>query len=148
MILEKLREDFKTAMKTRDAFSLGILRMIMSACNNRKIEKRGKGLPEELSDEEAREILTKQLKQRLDAAALFTTGGREDLAATERAEAAFIARYLPAQMTREEIVVVVDAVIARSVSKEFGAVMKEAMGELKGVADGKTVGEVIREKLG
>ena len=148
MLKEKLREDFKTAMKSGDAFGLGILRMAMSAMSNLQIEKRGKGLPEELTDEDIMGVLAKESKKRHDAAALFTDGGRADLAENELKEAAFIAQYLPAQMSREEIAKAVDGVIGRSTSKDFGAIMKEAMVELKGKADGKAVGEVIKEMLG
>ena len=135
-------------MKAQDAFALGVIRMVMSAMNNKGIEKRGKGLPADLSDEEIQDVLLKERKKRLDAVALYVTGGREDLAETERAEAAFIAKYLPAQLSREEIVAVVDAVIANAASKDFGRVMKEAMAALKGKADGKMVGDIIKQKLG
>ncbi len=148
MLKESLAADFKVAMKAQDAFSLGVIRMAMAAISNKSIEKRGKGLPADLSDEEVLEVLAKEQKKRLDAVALYVSGGREDLAEAERREAAFIAKYLPAQLSREEIAAAVDRVIAASASKEFGAIMKGAMAELKGKADGKTVGEVIKEKLG
>lgn len=147
MLKESLQGDFKAAMKSGDAFALGILRMVMSAMSNRSIEKRGKGLPEVLTDEEIVEVLAKESKKRLDAAQLYVDGGREDLAEAERKEAEFIAKYLPAQMSAEEIAAEVDAVIAGAVSKEFGAVMKEAMARMKGRADGKLVGDAIRAKL-
>lgn len=154
MLKESLQGDFKTAMKSGDAFALGILRMVMSAMSNRSIEKRGKGLPEVLTDEEIVEVLAKESKKRLDAVALYVDGGREDLAEAERKEAAFIAKYLPAQMSADEIAAEVDAVIAGlpageagAASKEFGAVMKEAMARMKGRADGKVVGDAIRAKL-
>ena len=93
-------------------------------------------------------VLSKESKKRLDSVQQFTEGGREDLAEGERKEAEFIAKYLPAQMTKEEIALVVDAVIARSASREFGAVMKEAMAEMRGKADGKAVGDAVKAKLG
>ena len=148
MTSERLREDFKAAMKAKDAFGLGILRMVMSAMSNLQIEKRSKGLPEELTEEDVMGVLSKESKKRLDSVQQFTEGGREDLAEGERKEAEFIAKYLPAQMTKEEIALVVDAVIARSASREFGAVMKEAMAEMRGKADGKAVGDAVKEKLG
>lgn len=148
MLKESLQGDFKAAMKSGDAFALGILRMVMSAMANRSIEKRGKGLPEVLTDEEVVEVLGKESKKRLDAVALYVDGGREDLAEGERKEAAFIAKYLPAQMSAEEIAAEVAAVIESASSKEFGAVMKEAMARMKGKADGKLVGHAIRAKLG
>jgi len=148
MLKKSLLADFKVAMKSGDAFALGILRMVMSAMSNRSIEKRGKGLPEALTDKEIMEVLTKESKKRLDAAALYVDGGREDLAEGERKEAAFIAKYLPAQMNADEIAAEVARVIASAPSKEFGAVMKEAMARLKGRADGKLVGDAIRAQLG
>ena len=144
---ERLTEDMKAAMKSGDSFALGILRMVISAVGAKAIEKRGKGLPPEMSDEEVLDVLAKEAKKRDDAATQFTAGGRADLAEGELKEREFLAKYLPAQMSREEVIAAVEAIIAASASKDFPVVMKEAMAQLKGKADGKLVGEIVKEKL-
>ena len=147
---ERLTDDMKAAMKSGDSFALGILRMTLSAINNAGIEKRGKGLPPEMSDEEIVEVIAKEAKRRDDAAEQFTAGGRPELAENEIKERAFLAQYLPArqaQMTREEIAMAVEVIIAASATKDFPSVMKEAMAQLKGKADGILVGEIVKAAL-
>lgn len=148
MLKERLTDDMKSAMKSGDSFALGILRMAIAAVNTKSIEKRGKGLPPEMSDEEVLDVLAKEAKRREDAAAQFTEGGRPELAENELKEREFLAKYLPAQMAREEVVAAVAAIIASAATKDFPAVMKEAMAQLKGKADGKLVGEIIKNLLG
>lgn len=147
MLKERLTEDMKAAMKSGDSFALGILRMAIAAVNTKSIEKRGKGLPPEMSDEEVLDVLAKEAKRREDSVQQFTEGGRPELAEAELKEREFLAKYLPAQMSREEVVAAVEAVIAASTTKDFPMVMKEAMAQLKGKADGKLVGEIVKEKL-
>ncbi len=144
---ERLMDDMKAAMKSGDSFALGILRMAIAAVNTKSIEKRGKGLPPEMSDEEVLDVLAKEAKRREDSVQQFTEGGRPELAEAELKEREFLAKYLPAQMSREEVVAAVEAIIAASASKDFPMVMKEAMAQLKGKADGKLVGEIVKEKL-
>ena len=140
-------EDMKAAMKSGDSFALSILRMAIAAVNTKSIEKRGKGLPPEMSDEEVLDVLAKEAKRREDSIQQFTDGGRPELAEAESKEREFLAKYLPAQMAREEVVATVEAIIAASATKDFPSVMKEAMAQLKGKADGKLVGEIVKEKL-
>lgn len=147
MLKERLTEDMKAAMKSGDSFALGILRMAISAVGSKSIEKRGKGLPPEMSDEEVLDVLAKEAKKRDDAATQFTEGGRADLAENELKEREFLAKYLPAQMSREEVEAAVAAIIAASASNDFPVVMKEAMAQLKGKVDGKLVGEIVKERL-
>lgn len=158
-LTQKLQDDARTALKSKDVFSLGVLRMVIAALHNKSIEKRGRpraenevvaqgrGLDAELTDEETLVVLQQEAKRRVSAAALYEKGGRADLAEQERKEAAFIQKYLPAQFNREEIIQKINAIKARLGSADFSAIMKEAMKELKGRADGKLVGEVITEEL-
>ena len=147
MMKERLMDEMKAAMKSGDSFSLGILRMAIAAVNAKSIEKRGKGLPPEMSDEEVLDVLAKEAKRREDSIRQFTEGGRADLAENELKEREFLAKYLPAQMSREEIIAAVTVIITASAAKEFPSIMKEAMAQLKGKADGKLVGEIVKEKL-
>ncbi len=144
---ERLMEDMKAAMKSGDSFALGILRMAIAAVNAKSIEKRGKGLPPEMSDEEVLDVLAKEAKRREDSVQQFTEGGRPELAEAELKEREFLAKYLPAQMSREEVVAAIEAIIAAAAVKDFPSIMKEAMAQLKGKADGKLVGDIVKEKL-
>ncbi len=143
---QKLMDDLKTAMKSGDQTTLGVLRMAVSAMNNKKIEKKGKGLLEGLSDEEILDLLSKELKKRKEAIDLYKTGGREDLAAGEGKEAAVLEKYLPKQLSREEIERIVSKLKLDNLN--FGEAMKIAIAELKGRADSKVIAEIIKSKLG
>lgn len=138
--------DLKAAMKGGNALEVETLRMFLAAQKNKEIEKRGKGEGEELTEEDIREVATKEVKRRKEAAEIFTQAKREDLAGKERAEIEILSKYLPAQMSEAEVGAAVDRVIKGGAS-DFGTAMKEAMKELKGKADGKLVGEIIKRKL-
>lgn len=146
-LIQQLQDDMKTALKGGDVFALGVLRMVIAAIQNKEIEKRGKKLSEELTDDEARDVLSKEMKKRHDAIALYEQGGRADLAEQENKEAQFIQKYLPAQMSEEEIKKVIDSIVSTSLVDNFGEAMKRAMQELKGRADGKIVADIIKNKL-
>jgi len=150
MLHQQLTDDLKIAMKAANEFELGVLRMLLSSLHNKEIEKKGKGLEAVLSDEEAIEVLTREAKKRKEAAELFSKGNRNDLAEKETKELEFIKRYLPEQMSQEEIEKIVKAALEKTGAKEvkdFGKVMAEAMKELKGKADASCVSEIIKSKL-
>ncbi len=143
---ERIVGDLTAAMKAKEAARLSTLRMVKAALMNREIEKGG-----ELADEELTRLLQSLVKQRRDSVEQYEQGGREDLAAKERAEIVVIEEYLPQAATREEIEQAVAAAIAEtgaSSMKEMGAVMKAAQGKLAGrSADGRTVSEIVKAKL-
>ncbi len=146
----KLTDDLRTALKAGQEFELGVLRMLSAALHNREIEKKGKGLETDLSDEEVIEILTREAKKRKEAAELFVKGNRNDLAEKETKELEFIKKYLSAQLSQEEIDKIVKAAIEKTGAtnvKDFGKVMAEAMKELKGKADASIVSEIVKNKL-
>lgn len=142
---QKLMEDLKAAMKSGDQTTLSVLRMAMAAINNKKIEKKGKNLPEELTDEEILDLLSKELKKRKEAINLYKTGGRKDLAANEEKEAKILEKYLPKQLDREEIEQIILKLNFHNLN--FGEAMKMALAELKGKADSKIIAEIIKAKL-
>lgn len=146
-LIEQINDDLKEALKAGDSFTVEVLRGVNAVFKNKSIEKRGKGLEEELKEEEVLEILGREVKKRKEAIDLYLQGGRSELAEKENKEIELIQKYLPKQLSREEVEKVVEEVINRAESKDFAVVMKEAMGELKGKADGKIVSEVVREKL-
>ncbi len=152
MLKDKINEDIKSAMKSGDQLSLDVLRGLNAAFNNKSIEKRGKGLSEELAEEEILEILAKELKKRKDAVILYIQGHRGDLAEKEEKEAVLIQKYLPAQMTREEIekIVVKKIEVIRADKQgdiSFGNIMKEVMKELRGKADAQIISGIVKEKI-
>ena len=144
---QRIVSDMTASMKARDAARTSTLRMVKAALQNREIEKGG-----ELTDEETTKSLQALLKQRRDSVEQYEKAGRDELAAKESAEIAVIEEYLPRAATREEIEEAVAAAIAEtgaSSMKEMGAVMKAAQGRLAGKsADGRTVSEIVKAKLG
>ena len=144
---ERITSDMTAAMKSKDASRLSTLRMVKAAVQNREIEKGG-----ELSDEELTKALQSLVKQRRDSVEQYEKAGRAELAEKERAEIAVIEEYLPRAAAREEIERAVAEAIAEtgaSSMKEMGAVMKAAQARLAGRnADGRTVSEIVKSKLG
>ncbi|MEK7110747.1 MAG: GatB/YqeY domain-containing protein [Patescibacteria group bacterium] len=145
-LLSRISEDIKTAQKAVEAVHLNTLRFLMAQLQNREIEKRGSGSAGPLTDEETLQVIQREAKKRREAIELYRAGNRADLATKEEAELDIISAYLPAQFGEAEIAAVIDRLVAKG-PREFNAIMKMAMAELKGRADGKAVGEAIRAKL-
>ena len=144
---EKINSELKEAMKAGEEARLSLLRGIIAAIHNQEIQKRTSGKTDSLSEEEVIQVLQKEAKKRKEAAELFRSGKREDLAAKEEKEFQMIQVYLPAQMGKEEIKVIVDRLYEAG-NKEFNALIKATMAEVKGKAGGQEVSAVIKEKLG
>lgn len=147
---DRLRADLTTAMKERDDVRSSTLRMVLTAVTN--AEKSGKA-EVALSDEEVIGVLAGEAKRRREAATAFEDGSRPEMAAKERAEAAVIADYLPAQLGEEEIVALVAAAIeqvgaAGEGMRAMGKVMGVVTPQVKGRADGGVVAAEVRRQLG
>jgi uncharacterized protein YqeY len=144
---EQIISDLTVSMKAQDAPRTSTLRMVKAALMNREIEKGG-----ELDEDEMMKLLRSLVKQRRDSVEQYEKGGREDLAAKEKAEIEMIDTYLPQAASREEIEAAVSAAIAEtggSSIKEMGKVMKAAQAALAGKnADGRTLSEIVKTKLG
>ena len=133
---EKIEDDFKQALKKQDKVVISTLRMVKAALHNKEIEKKG----EKLKDAEVLKIITKQVQQHQDSIEQFKKGKREELVEKETKELAILKNYLPEQLSEEEITDVVKRIIKEIGAKDktdFGKVMKSAMAELGGKADGK-----------
>ncbi|WP_015838994.1 GatB/YqeY domain-containing protein [Citrifermentans bremense] len=142
---ERLNADLKEAMKSRDALRLSTVRMLLSSVKNRAIELR-----RDLSDAEVTETIVTLCKQRRESIRLFKEAGRQELVDKEEAELTLLTGYLPQQLTREELVSLVEKVIAETSAtsgKDMGRVMKALQPLVSGRADGKLVSEVVKEKL-
>jgi len=143
---QEVMEQMKAAMKAKDSVALESLRAIKSALLLAGTES-GAG---ELSEEDEIKLVQKLVKQRKDSAAIFTEQGRADLAEPELAQVAVIEKFLPEQLTEEEIEkVVVQTIEATGASgmKDMGKVMGLVSKELAGQADGKTISTIVKNKL-
>jgi uncharacterized protein YqeY len=151
MLRERLTADLKTAMKDADHKTVGVLRLLISAINNKVIDKKGKTGSEELTDEETMQVLMTEAKKRKESIEVFEKGGRPELAAKEKEELEVIQRYLPKQMSKEEVEKSVEKIMATLRQAQgdasFGSVMKEVMKELRGKADSALVSELVKSKL-
>jgi uncharacterized protein YqeY len=143
---EKINTDIKTAMKARDKDSLNALRAIKSAL----LLEATKGGSAEMSEDEGVKILQKLQKQRMDAYQIYVDQDREDLAVDEKVQADVIARYLPKQMTKEELLPQIEALISEIGAeghKDMGKVMGMASKKFGGKAPGKMVADIVKEVL-
>jgi uncharacterized protein len=142
-VLDQIRDDTATAMRSGDRTRVGALRMI-SAELQRAIKDSG----EDAADEAA--VLQRERKRRLEAADAYREAGRAELAASEEREAQIIESYLPKQLSDEELRAIVGDAVAESGAtspKEMGRVMSLVMPRVQGRADGGRVGAIAREHL-
>ena len=143
---ETVNNDIKTAMKAKDKETLAVLRMIKTAVQAAEIDKK-----EELNAEEELTILAREAKQRRESLVEFVKAGRDELVAKTEAEIEIVERYLPKQLSVEEVKEVIATVaekIGATTQKEFGKLMGAVMQELKGKADGNVIKEQVKAHLG
>ena len=144
---EQLRTDLKAAMRARDQVRMRTLRMALTSITNEEVSG---DTARELSDDEIVKVLTREAKKRREAADAFTSAGREDQAAAERAEGEVLAGYLPAQLTDDELAGLVSAAIAETGAEgmqAMGKVMKSVTPRVAGRADGARVAAEVRRRL-
>jgi uncharacterized protein len=148
MLEEKLEQDIKSSLLAGDSQRVSTLRQVKSVLLNAKVAsgKRESGL----SDDEVLPILAKEAKKRQESADLYRKGGNQERAEAELAEKAIIEAYLPAQLTEDELVKLIENVIAQS-----GASGTQAMGSVIGqvkklagpTADGGTIARLVKARL-
>lgn len=144
---ERLESDLRDAMKTRDELVTSTLRMVLAAVRNAEVA--GKQA-RELSDDEVLSVLTKEAKKRREAATAFADAGRAESAAKERAEEEVIARYLPKQLSDEELSAIVAEALAKggfSGMAQMGPAMKAVQAAVAGRAEGGRVAAEVRRQL-
>jgi len=146
-LLQKLDDDLKAAMKDGAAERVGVLRFVLSDLRNVQKEKNAKQPGAALADDEVITLLQKEAKRRKEAVSLFREGKRDDLVKKEEADLAIIYEYIPKELSTAEIAVMVDELAAKGFA-DFNSLMRETMKLVKGRADGKTVGDAIKKKLG
>ncbi|MDK1726306.1 GatB/YqeY domain-containing protein [Dellaglioa algida] len=144
-LLETLNNDLKQAMKAKDKQTLSTVRMLKAAVTNEEI-KAG----HELSTDDETVLLARELKQRKESYAEFKGAGRDDLLESLDMEIKIVEKYLPEQLSAEEVTDIVKEVISQvgATSKaDFGKVMGAVIPKLKGRADGKVISETVKSLL-
>lgn len=144
-LVEKIEKDFLEALKAKEETKVAVLRMLKTALKNKQVELR-----RPLKEEEVIQILAKEAKQREESIAQFKKGGREDLVKQEEKELAILKGYLPQPLSLEEMKKVVEDAIATlkpAGPKDMGKVMSYLMQKYPGRVDGKTLSQLVREKL-
>lgn len=147
-ITTQLPEDIKNAMRAKDATALNALRALKTALTNASIEKGS--LSTVLDESEAMAVVRKQIKQRLDSIEQFEKAGRAELAATEKAEIEILSRYLPAALTEEQLLAILEQAVADTGATgkaDMGKVMKRAQELAEGRADGKLLSAAVMKRL-
>ncbi len=142
---DRLKNDLKEAMKSKDTFKRDVVRFLMSAIKQVEVDER-----RELSDEDIQRIIQKSVKQREDAAAQYKEGGREDLFEKEMKEAEILKSYLPKQLSDEELGAIIEETIKEvgaSSMKDMGKVMGTVIKKTVGQADGKRINAIVKELL-
>lgn len=142
---ERLQEDWKSAMKSRDSFKASTISMAKAA-----VLMAEKSDGSQLDDESVIAVLSKEVKQRRDAILEYEKGNRQDLIENTKKEIEILLEYLPQQLTEEEIrKIVEDAVreVGAASIKDIGKIMTAIMPKTKGRADGKLVNVIVREYL-
>ena len=143
---EKIDTDTKEALKSGAKDKLSTLRMLNAALKNKQIDKR-----RSLTEEEVFETVRSLIKQRKDSIEQFAKGGRQDLVDKETAEVAVLEVYLPQQLSREELEVMVRDAVAQTGAqgaRDMGKVMKALIPMVGGRADGKLLSELVKNVLG
>jgi hypothetical protein len=148
----QLRADLTAAMKARDELVKGTLRMTLTAVGNAEVAGTQ---ARELSDDEVLKVIAKEAKKRAESAEAFAAAGREELAAQERAEGEVLARYLPTQLTDDELAAIARSAVDETAAelgeqpgpRQMGQVMKRANTAAAGRADGGRVAAAVKALL-
>jgi uncharacterized protein YqeY len=147
-LADRLRGDLTAAMKARDELTKATLRMALTSIRTAEVAG---DQPRELSDDEVKGVLMKEAKKRREAAEAFAGAGRVESAARERAEGEVLARYLPSELTDEELAGLVRDALAEggfSGMGQMGPAMKAVQAKVAGRADGRRVAARVRAQLG
>ena len=145
MLSERINNDLKEAMKNKDSFKLGVIRMVKGAMQLEEINKK-----QELNDEDVVAVLSKQIKTRKESIVEFEKAGREDLVNQTKGEIDILSRYMPEQLSEEEVIKVIDEAfdtVKPEKPSDMGKLMGFVTPKLKGKADMSFVSKTIKEKL-
>ncbi len=143
---DKLAEEMKRALKGKDKIRLSTIRLLVDHINKKEIEQGRK----ELDDDGIFKVIGAMVRKGEEAVEQFKHGGRQDLVDQEKGQLEILKSFLPEQLSREEIRSLIDEAIQEAEAvdlRDLGKVMKIVMPKLSGKADGKTVNEMVRERL-
>ncbi|MHB8871310.1 MAG: GatB/YqeY domain-containing protein [Candidatus Doudnabacteria bacterium] len=144
MLKEQIDADLKAAMIAKDQTTLDTLRMLRARIKNEEIAK-GK----DFADEEIVSVIGSEVKKRKDSVTAYTEGNRPELAEKEQSEITVLQKYLPAQLSEQEVTeIITEALVGQTFqASEFGKAMALVMPKLKGKADGSLISKILKEKL-
>lgn len=145
-ILEKIAGDLKDAMKSKDSFRLGVLRLIKTEAKNKEID-----LMHPLTEQDFIAVLSRMANQRKDSIEQYLKANREDLANNEKTELVLIGEYLPQALSETELKDLIQAAVKMTNAtgpKDMGAVMKELKEKTAGRVDGKILADAVKNALG
>ena len=143
---EKINNDLKEAMKSKDSFKLSVIRMVKGAMQLEKPNPR-----EELTDDDVITVISKQIKMRNDSIKEFEAAGRSDLVEQNKKEIEILNTYMPKQLSEEELTEIIDKVfeeVKPTSQKDMGLIMKNISPLVKGKADMSLVNKLVKERLG
>lgn len=145
LLIERLNEDMKIAMKAQDKETLNVIRMVKSAVQMAKIE-----LKHDLSDEEVVDVISKQIKMRRDSIVEFGKASRDDLVSQYNREIDILNKYMPEQLSVLEVNKIIDEafdLVKPTSPKQMGLIMKEVNPKVRGKFDMGEVSKLIKDKL-
>lgn len=145
LLKAQIQEDMKSSMRAGNKDRLSVVRMLLAAIKQREVDERT-----ETTDAAVLQILEKQIKQRRESAAQFTTGNRTDLADKELSEITVLQTWLPSALSPQELDALIDEVMTASAAtsmKDMGRVMAALRERAQGRADFSTIGERVKARL-
>jgi uncharacterized protein YqeY len=146
MLEEKILNDYKEAMKSKDGLKSSVLSFLRAQLLNTAFERKKNGL----DDAETAAVIKKQIKQRQDSIEQFSKGNRQDLADKEMKELAILKEYLPEELSADELKKIIEGVVVAlgaSGMKDMGKVMKEVLAQAGSKADSKLVSDLVKGRL-
>ena len=144
MLLDKINEDLKDAMRGKDALTLSVIRMLKGDIQLKKISKGN------IDDDDIIAIISKQIKMRKDAIEQFSKANRQDLVTQNEQEIDILTKYLPEQLDESEVIKIIDESFAKinpTSNKDMGIIMREVSSKVKGRFDMQKVSAIIKSKL-
>ncbi len=142
--LTQIEQDLTAAMKAKDRLAVDTLRGLKTRLENERIAKL-----KDLSEEDIFTLVKSEIKKRKEAAAGFLAGGRQEMAEKEQQEAKLLTKYLPPQISEEQVQAVIDKIILENnfIAKDFGKAMGMLKAQIGSSADGSILAKLLKEKL-
>jgi len=143
MLLDDLKSQLITAMKSHDAVTVDTIRFLLAAVRNVAIDKYGAEGETKITDADVLDVIKKQVKTHLESVDVFTKANRSDLVDKEKAQLSFLEQFLPRQLSDEQLIELLRPVAA--LGGDFGPLMGKAMAAVKGLADGGRVSAILKK---